>query len=74
MAIGFDNLGYQQAVFEYEKEGVVVFERVATSLYSARMLESFGMEGCVRVSPLHCNSIDDIDKFLEKTKILANKQ
>jgi len=72
MAIGFDNLSYQQAVVEYEKEGVVVFERVASSLYSKRMLESFNMDGCVRVSPLHCNSIEDIDKFLGKTKILAS--
>jgi cysteine desulfurase/selenocysteine lyase len=40
---------------------------VATSLYSKRMLHSFGLEGAVRVSPLHCNSAADIDRFLKIT-------
>lgn len=71
LAIGFDNLGYTQAVREYEKRGVIVYERVATSLYSRRMLESFNMDGAVRVSPLHCNSAADIDKFLQVTKQLS---
>jgi cysteine desulfurase / selenocysteine lyase len=71
MAIGFDNLGYTQAVSEYEKEGIIVFERVASSLYSVRMLESFGMDGAVRISPLHCHTVEDIDKFLEVTKKLS---
>ena len=71
LSIGFDNLGYTQAVREYEKHGVIVYERVATSLYSRRMLESFNMEGAVRVSPLHCNSAADIDKFLQVTKQLS---
>lgn len=71
LAIGFDNLGYTQAVREYEKRGVIVYERVATSLYSRRMLESFNMDGAVRVSPLHCNSAADIDKFLQVTKQLG---
>ena len=48
LAISFDNLGYTEAVKEYEKAGVTVFDRVATSLYSARMLNSFGMTGAVR--------------------------
>jgi selenocysteine lyase/cysteine desulfurase len=73
LAIGIDNLGYRVAVDEYEKEGVIVFERVATSLYSKRMLESFNMEGCVRVSPLHCNSVEEIDRFLLATQEIVNK-
>lgn len=71
LSIGFDDLGYTEAVREYEKRGVIVYERVATSLYSRRMLESFNMEGAVRVSPLHCNSAADIDKFLQVTKQLS---
>lgn len=71
IAMGIDKLGFTEAVREYEKRGIIVYERVNTSLYSKRMLDSFGMEGCIRVSPLHCNSVEDIDAFLETTKELA---
>ncbi|MBU3146855.1 aminotransferase class V-fold PLP-dependent enzyme [Clostridium sp. CF012] len=71
MAIGFDDLGSKQAVYEYEKRGVVVFERLVASSYSVRMLESFGMGDVVRVSPLHCHTIEDIDKFLKITEELS---
>ncbi|MBV7275146.1 aminotransferase class V-fold PLP-dependent enzyme [Clostridium sp. PL3] len=72
MAMGIDNLDYTQAVREYEKLGVIVYERVATSLYSKRMLESFGLEGAIRISPLHCHAPEDIDKFLKITEKLAS--
>ncbi|MCI8506292.1 MAG: aminotransferase class V-fold PLP-dependent enzyme [Lachnospiraceae bacterium] len=71
MAIGIDKLGYIEAVEEYEKNDIIVFERVATSHFSVRMLKSFGMEGAIRVSPLHCNSIDDVEQFLNITEKLA---
>lgn len=64
VAIGFEHLEPTKAVREYECRGVIVYERVTTSLYSKRMLESFGLSGVVRVSPLHCHSTEDIDKFL----------
>jgi len=67
LAIGIDDLGHAEAVREYEKRGVIVYERVATSLYSKRMLDSFGLEGAVRVSPLHCNTAADVDRFLQIT-------
>lgn len=67
MAIGFDNIGYTQAVREYEKRNVIVYDRLVSSIYSKRMLNSFNMDGAVRVSPLHCNSIEDIDQFLKVT-------
>ncbi|MEF1435494.1 hypothetical protein QWU86_11775, partial [Neisseria gonorrhoeae] len=56
---------------EYERRGVIVYERVASSLYSKRMLDSFGISGAIRVSPLHCNSADDIDRFLAVTAEIA---
>lgn len=71
IAIGIENLGHAQAVREYEKRGVIVYERVSTSLYSKRMLESFGLEGAIRVSPLHCNSAADIDRFLQITNEIS---
>lgn len=71
LAMGIDKLEHAQAVREYEKRGVIVYERVSTSLYSKRMLESFGLEGAIRVSPLHCHSAADIDRFLHITRQIA---
>jgi selenocysteine lyase/cysteine desulfurase len=71
LAIGFDHIGCAGAVSEYEKRGVIVYERLASSLYSKRMLESFGLEGAVRVSPLHCNSEADVDRFLKVTREIS---
>ncbi|EWS66115.1 Cysteine desulfurase [Hydrogenophaga sp. T4] len=71
LAMGIDNLEHAQAVREYERRGVIVYERVSTSLYSKRMLESFGMDGAIRVSPLHCNSAADIDRFIDITQQIS---
>jgi len=71
LGIGFDRIDCTQAVVEYGKCGVTVYERVATSIYSKRMLESFGLEGTVRVSPLHCHSMADVEKFLKVTQEIA---
>ncbi|RST55310.1 aminotransferase class V-fold PLP-dependent enzyme [Variovorax sp. MHTC-1] len=73
LAIGIEHLEHAQAVREYEKRGVIVYERVASSLYSKRMLHSFGLEGAVRVSPLHCNSAADIDRFLKVTREISEE-
>jgi selenocysteine lyase/cysteine desulfurase len=73
LAIGIEHLEHAQAVREYEKRGVIVYERVASSLYSKRMLHSFGLEGAVRVSPLHCNSAADIDRFLQITREISEE-
>jgi len=74
MAIGFDNLEYKKAVEHYEKNGVVTFERLLSSPYSSRMLESFGLKGSIRVSPIHCHNLKDIEYFLEVTKALCQMQ
>lgn len=71
LGIGFERIDCTQAVIEYAKHGVTVYERVATSIYSKRMLESFGIAGTVRVSPLHCNSVADVEKFLRITARIA---
>ncbi|SKC40557.1 aminotransferase class V-fold PLP-dependent enzyme [Maledivibacter halophilus] len=65
MAIGFDNIDYKKAVSLLEEEGVITFERVISSPYSSRMLKSLKFDGCVRVSPLHCHNIEDIENFLK---------
>lgn len=71
IAMGFENLGYTQAVQEYDKKGVVVYERLASSPYSKRMLDSFKLDGTIRIAPLHCHTVEDIDKFLKITMELS---
>lgn len=71
MAIGFKKLEYKKAVLEYEKNGVITFERVLSSPYSARMLESFGLKGSIRVSPIHCHTKKEIVKFLKITEKIS---
>ena len=73
LAITVAGLEHTQAVREYEKRGVIVYERVAASLYSRRMLESFGMDGAVRVSPLHCHTFSDVDRFLDVTREISTR-
>ena len=66
VAIEFKNLGIEQAVEEYENRG----HRLRTGRLqplSRRMLEAFHMTGAIRVSPLHCNSLEDIKAFLAVT-------
>ncbi|MET9793796.1 hypothetical protein [Streptomyces canus] len=41
----FDSVSCADAVQAYEENGVIVYERVATSPYSARILLSLGLEG-----------------------------
>ncbi|KAB2329761.1 aminotransferase class V-fold PLP-dependent enzyme [Cytobacillus depressus] len=73
VAISIEGLGYKEAVSQYGNENVIVYDRVATSIYSKRMLESFGMTGSIRVSPLHCNSVEEIEEFLEITQKIVER-
>ncbi|MEX3815349.1 aminotransferase class V-fold PLP-dependent enzyme [Paraburkholderia sp. BR13439] len=70
VGIGFPKLDPTEAVREYEKRGVTVYERLETSVYSGRMLKSFNLKGAVRLSPLHCHSVDDVRRFLAITEQL----
>lgn len=68
LAMRLKNLGYYETVREYEKRGIIVYERVAASYYSKPQVESFGLNGVIRVSPLHCNTVEEIDEFLDVTR------
>ncbi len=68
LAIKLNNLDYYNTVREYEARNIIVFERVATSAFSRRMVESLGLDGIIRVSPLHCNTPAEFEKFLIATK------
>jgi cysteine desulfurase/selenocysteine lyase len=71
IVMGFENLGYEQAVQEYDKKGVIVYERLTSSPCSKRMFDSFELDGALRIAPLHCHSVADIDKFLMATMELS---
>ncbi|MDX3229206.1 hypothetical protein [Streptomyces sp. ME19-01-6] len=43
---------------------MIVYERVASSPYSERILRSLGLDGVVQVSPLHCHTLDEVEQFL----------
>jgi cysteine desulfurase / selenocysteine lyase len=73
VAMSVDRMTPARAVREYGERGVIVYERLQDSLYSKRMLESFGLTGAIRVSPLHCHSLDDIDQFLRITAELVGE-
>jgi selenocysteine lyase/cysteine desulfurase len=71
LPVTFDNLDCTAAVKEYVKRGIYTFERKSPSHYSRRIVESLGLEGVVRVSPIHPNSPAEIDRFLEATGEIA---
>ncbi|MBT2667249.1 aminotransferase class V-fold PLP-dependent enzyme [Bacillus sp. ISL-4] len=71
VAIGIEGRDYEQLRKDYQDRGVTVYERVNTSVYSKRILEAIGLTGAIRVSPFHCHTVDDIDKFLSVTKELS---
>ena len=67
VAMGIDGMDVIDAVLEYEKRGIIVCDRSNRSMYAKRIVESIGIEGAIRVSPLHCHSVEDIDRFLRET-------
>ena len=73
VAMGIDGMDFTECVAEYQRRGVTVYERVNTSIYSKRIVEALGIEGAIRVSPLHCHGKEDIDKFLKITADIAKE-
>lgn len=73
VAMGIKGMDYTALREEYDKRGVVVFERINTSEYSKRIVESLGRTGLIRVSPLHCHDFGDIDQFLKVTADIAKE-
>jgi len=71
-AISINGISATDAVAEYYKRGITVFDRVNTSLYSKRIVEALGATGVIRVSPLHCHDTEDIDDFLRVTQEIVN--
>lgn len=73
VAIEIDGLDFTEAVRKYEENNVIVYERISTNLYSKRIVESFGLKGAIRISPIHCHDKNDIDNFLKITKKIISE-
>lgn len=71
LPVTFSNISCPDAVVEYVKRNIIVYDRSDSNYYSVRSLHPFDLEGIVRVSPLHCHSIEDVDKFLKVTAVIA---
>lgn len=71
LPIIFKNMDVTDAVKEYIKRGIYVFERKSPNHYSKRIVEAFDVEGVVRVSPIHCNSPEEVDVFLKASAEIA---
>lgn len=57
-----------EVVQHYLKNGIVVYDRVRSNPMSRRTLDNVRLKEVVRVTPLHCNNKEEIDRFLEVTK------
>jgi len=73
VAMAIEGRDMTECVAEYQKRGVTVYERISSSIYSKRILDALGIEGAIRVSPLHCHGTEDIDKFLKITEEMTHK-
>ena len=73
VGMGFTNIPYSEAVLRYRSRGVIVFERLNSSPSSKRAVEASGTTGALRVSPVHCHTQEDIEKYLLITKEIAEE-
>ena len=72
-AIAIDGLSVKECTERYQARGITVCGREITSMYSERILNALQCPGAVRVSPLHCNGAEDIDRFLKITAEIAEE-
>ena len=74
LALTFDNLTCAEAVDKYDEHNILVFARESSSHFSQKILEAVNLGAIVRVSPIHCHTPEDIDRFLEVTKQIAESK
>jgi len=73
LAINIAGQDAPASVKKYQEKGITVFERLATSSFSQRILQDLGLPGIVRVSPMHFNTIEEVDLFLAATEEMASE-
>src|SRR5699024_2027000 len=68
LPISFSNIDTTKAMEMYKDNNIIVFNREYDSYYSYRILKALGLNSIIRVSPLHCHNIKEIETFLKVTK------
>ncbi|MBQ6322480.1 MAG: aminotransferase class V-fold PLP-dependent enzyme [Lachnospiraceae bacterium] len=71
VAMGMTGVDFSKLAETYLAKGVNVFERIRSSIYSRRIIETLDIPGAIRVSPLHCHGTDEIDEYLRITAQIA---
>lgn len=75
VAMGVKGISLPELAETYMKRGITVFERMKSSPYSERIVNTLGIQedGAIRVSPLHCYGPSDIDEYLKITAQIAKE-
>lgn len=68
----FDNLEAVPAMKKYIENGIYLYNRSLSNKMSRRVLNSAGIPSIVRVAPLHFNTKEEIDRFLQVTAKIAS--
>ena len=71
LPITFGSMDVASGAIELCKRGIYVFERVAPNHYSKRIVESLGLSGVIRISPIHCNMPHEMNTFLKAVAEIA---
>src|SRR5699024_8213244 len=71
LPISFTNIDTIKAMEMYKDNNIIVFNREYDSYYSHRILNALDLNSIIRVSPLHCHNINEIEGFLQVTKKIA---
>ena len=66
-----DGVEPTEAVQEYVDNGIYVYHRSVSNKMSRRVLEGAGIPSVVRISPMHFNTPEEIDRFLIVTEKIA---
>lgn len=70
VALYVDNLPASEVVARLNEQGIRTHLRKADH-YSSNILDPLGLDGCVRVSMCHYNSLYEVSEFLAAMKIIA---
>ena len=74
LALTFADVSCAEAVDKYGEQNILVFARESSSHYSKRILEAVHLDAIVRVSPIHCHTPEDVDRFLKVTQQIAENK
>lgn len=66
-----DGIEASEAVKKYVENGIYLYHRSMSNKMSRRVLEGAGIPSIVRVSPMHFNTPEEVDRFLIVTEKIA---